>query len=153
MSTHKMSTTVSLVCYFLILACYMLGWTLMYRTGGLNQQTLFGLWIGVIVATIILNIAGNIIASIVLSIIHAVRTGSSEPERFVEDERDKLIALKGTQASYAVFSIGVFLSMLTFALGQPPLVMFSLIILFSIVAATVGEAWQLYLYQRELQYA
>jgi uncharacterized membrane protein len=131
----------------------MLGWTLMYRTGGLNPQTLFGLWIGVIVATIILNIAGNIIASIVLSIIHAIRTGSNEPERFVEDERDKLIALKGTQASYTVFSIGVFLSMLTFALGQPPLVMFSLIILFSIVAATVGEAWQLYLYQRELQYA
>ena len=98
----------------------------------MNSAEVFRLWAVVIIATIILNITGNIITNIVINIVHAIKTQKDEEVRLIEDERDKLIGLKGVKVSYIAFSIGVFLSMLTFALGQPPLVMFSLIIFFSI---------------------
>jgi hypothetical protein len=42
--------------------------------------------------------------------------------------------------------------MLTFAFGQPPLVMFSLIIFFSITAEIIGDTLQLVFYRRGVQY-
>ena len=66
----------------------------------------------------------------------------------VEDERDKLIELKGEYASYAVFSIGVFIAMLSFVLGQPALMMFSLIVLFSLLAQVAGDLSQLIRYRK-----
>ena len=56
--------------------------------------------------------------------------------------------MKGDRVSYIAFSIGVFLSMLTFALGQPPLVMFSLIVFFSLLAEILGNISQLVFYHR-----
>jgi hypothetical protein len=38
--------------------------------------------------------------------------------------------------------------MLTFVLGQPPLVMFSLLIFFGLVAQVSGDVLRLYLYRR-----
>jgi hypothetical protein len=38
--------------------------------------------------------------------------------------------------------------MLTFALGQPPLVMFTLLIFFGVVAQIIGDISRLYLYRR-----
>jgi len=38
--------------------------------------------------------------------------------------------------------------MLSFAFGQPPLVMFSLLILSSILGEIIGDISQLYLYQK-----
>jgi hypothetical protein len=67
---------------------------------------------------------------------------------YVEDERDRLIDLKGNKVAYITFSIGVFLSMLIFALGQPALVMFALIIFFSITGEIVGSISQILLYRR-----
>ena len=136
----------------LVLIYYLVNWMQMYQTQDLNSATIFRLWVIVIVATIILNILGNILTNIVLAIIHAIRTQSDKEPRFVEDERDRLIGLKGTQAAYIAFSVGVFLAMLTFALGQPPLVMFSLIIFFSIIAEIISDTLQLAFYRRGVQY-
>jgi len=124
----------------------------MYQEEGLNSAVIFKLWGIVIVAGIVLNIVGNILTNIVLSIVHAIKTGTDKEPRFVEDERDKLIDLKGTKASYITFSIGVFLAMLSFVFGQPPLVMFSLIIFFSLTAEIIGDISQLYLYRRGVRY-
>ena len=124
----------------------------MYQEEGLNSAVIFKLWAIVIIAGIVLNIVGNILTNIVLSIVHAIKTQSDKPGRFVEDERDKLIGLKGVQVSYIVFSIGVFLSMLSFAFGQPPLVMFSLIIFFSLIGEIIGDLSQLYLYRSGVRY-
>ena len=74
--------------------------------------------------------------------------GGKEEERFIEDERDKLIGLKGVRVSYVTFSIGVLIAMLSFVFGQPPLVMFSAIIFFSIVAEIAGDISQIFLYHR-----
>jgi uncharacterized membrane protein len=100
------------------------------------------------VAIIVVNIVGNILTHILLSIVHSIKTGSEQVEKYIEDERDDLIGLKGSKVSYIAFSIGVLISMLTFAFGQPPLVMFSLLILSSIVAEIIGDISQLYLYRK-----
>lgn len=148
MSNRRNEITVSLVCTLAVLAYYLVNISKMLQGGGLNSAEVFRLWAVVIIATIILNIAGNIITHIVINIAHAMRTQKDVEVRMLEDERDKLIGLKGDRVSYIVFSIGVFLSMLTFALGQPPLVMFSLIVLSSLMAEILGDLSQFFFYSR-----
>jgi hypothetical protein len=148
MSTKKNEITVTLVCSLFILAYYLVNIFQMLQGGGLNSEEVFRLWVVVIIANIVLTIAGFIISYIVINIVHAIKTQKEEEVRMLEDERDRLIGLKGDRVSYIAFSIGVFLSMLTFALGQPPLVMFSLIIFFSLLAEILGNISQLVFYHR-----
>jgi hypothetical protein len=96
--------------------------------------------IGTIVATILTHIAGGIV--------HKVRTNEDPHIEDIQDERDQIIDLKGTRVAYTFSSIGVALSMLTFVFGQPPLVMFSLLIFFGILAQVVADIWRLTLYRR-----
>lgn len=148
MSNRKNEITVSLVSTLAVLAYYLVNIFQMLQGGGLNSAEVFRLWVVVIIATIILNIAGNIITNIVLNIVHAIKTQTDKEVRMLEDERDKLIGLKGDRVSYIAFSIGVFLSMLTFALGQPPLVMFGLIVFSSLMAEILGDLSQFFYYRR-----
>ena len=148
MSYQEKNITVSLVSQMMILSFYLANWFQMYQEEGLNSAKIFVLWGAVIMVAIIVNIAGSILTNIVLSIVHAIKTKGNEEERFIADERDKLIELKGIKVSYITFFIGVLLAMLTFVFGQPPLVMFSLLILFSFVAEIIGDISQIYLYRR-----
>jgi hypothetical protein len=148
MSNKQNQITVSLVSTLVVLAYYLVNIVQMIQGGGLNSAEVFRLWAMVIIATIILNIAGNIITNIVINIVHAIKTQKEEEVRLIEDERDKLIGLKGDRVSYIAFSIGVFLSMLTFALGQPPLVMFSLIVFSTMMAEIIGDLSQFRFYHR-----
>jgi hypothetical protein len=148
MSNKQNAITVSLVSTLVVLVYYLVNIFQMIQGAGLNSAEVFRLWAVVIIATIILNIAGNIITNIVINIVHAIKTQKEEEVRLIEDERDKLIGLKGDRVSYIAFSIGVFLSMLTFALGQPPLVMFSLIIFFTMMAEILGDISQFHFYLR-----
>ena len=148
MSYQEKNITVSFVSHLLIVAYYLVNLFQMFQEGGLVSTRLFILWAIVIIAAIIVNIIGGILTNIVLSIVHAMKTRSAEKERFMADERDRSIELKGVKASYITFSIGVLLSMLTFVFGQPPLVMFSLLVFFSIAAELIGDISQLYFYRR-----
>ncbi len=148
MSYQEKNITVTLTSYVFILGYFLVNFFQMYQTEGLNRSRIFGLWVIVILAGILVNILGSILTNIILSIVHAIRTRSDKPENFIEDERDKLIGLKGTQASYVTFSIGVLIAMLTFVFNQPALIMFSVIIVFSFVAEIVGDLWQIGLYRR-----
>lgn len=148
MSYQEKNITVSLMVYILILGYYLANLLPMYRGDGLVATRVFNLWAIVIVVTILANIFATILSNIVLNIIHAIRTGSAEGERFIADERDKLIELRGVKATYIAYSIGVLLAMLTFVFGQPPLVMFSLIVVFGVVAEIIGEIAQIILYRR-----
>jgi hypothetical protein len=148
MSYQEKNITVSLVSHILILGYYVVNLLQMYQGGGLNSTEVFSLCAIVIAATIIANIIGNILTHILLSIVHAIKTQTDKPERFIADERDKLIELKGVNVSYITFSVGVLLALLTYVFGQPPLVMFSLIIFFSITAEITGDISQIYLYRR-----
>lgn len=148
MSYQEKNITVSLVSHLLIASYYLANLFQMQQAGGLVSTKVFSLWAIVIAATIIATILGSILTNILLSIVHAIRTRSDQEERFIEDERDQLISLKGSKVSYIAFSIGVLIAMLSFAFGQPPLVMFSLLILSSIVSEIIGDLSQLYLYRK-----
>ncbi len=148
MSYQEKNITVELTSYVLILGFYLVSWLQMYQTEGLIPAKIFSLWIIVIVVTILVNIVASILTNIVLTIVQAIKTKTKPDERFIADERDKMIGLKGMRNSYITFSVGVFLSMLTFVLGQPPLVMFSLIVFSAILAEIIGDFSQLYFYRR-----
>jgi uncharacterized membrane protein (UPF0136 family) len=148
MSYQEKNITVSLVSHLLIGVYYLSQLLQMQQAGGLVAARVFSLWAVVIVGVIVVNIVGNILTHILLSIVHAIKTRSEHVEKSIEDERDKLIGLKGSKVSYIAFSIGVLIAMLSFAFGQPPLVMFSLLILSSIVAEIIGDVSQLYLYRK-----
>ena len=148
MSYQEKNITVSLVSHLLIVGYYLVNIFQMLQEGGLVSTRLFSLWAIVIVAGIIANIIASILTHIVFGIIHAIKTKTDKEEPDIADERDKLIELKGLKASYITFSIGVLLAMLTFVFGQPPLVMFSVIIFFSIAAEIIGDISQIYLYRR-----
>jgi hypothetical protein len=148
MSYEEKNITVSLVSHLLIVGYYLVNVFQMFRVGELVSSKLFGLWTIVILATIIVNIIASILTNIVLTIVEAIKAQKYEEPRFIADERDKLIGLKGIRASYITFSVGVLVSVLVFAFGQPPLLMIALIIFFAIAAEIVGDISQIYLYRR-----
>jgi len=148
MSYQEKNIAVYLASQLLILIYYLFSLFQMQQSGGLVSTKVFSLWAIVIVASIIVNIISSILTNILLSIVHAIKTRSEQVEKFIEDERDQLIGLKGNKISYIAFSIGVLVSMLAFAFGQPPLVMFCLLIASSLLAEIIGDLWQLYLYRK-----
>ena len=149
MSFQEKNITVSLVNFTLILGFYLIRLFQMIQGGSFNSTNIFRLWGIIIAIAVVVTIFATILTHIVSAIIHAVKTGEEKSEiEDIEDERDQLIDLRGTKVSYFVSSIGGFLSMLTFVLGQPALVMFSLFILSGVVAQIIGDISRLYLYRR-----
>lgn len=149
MSFQEKNITVSLVNFILILGLYLIRVFQMIQNGSFNSTNVFRLWGFVIALAVVVTIFATILTHIVSAIIHAIKTGEEKPDiEDIADERDKLIDLRGTKVTYFVTSIGGFLSMLTFVLGQSPLVMFTLLIFFGVVAQIIGDVLRLYLYRR-----
>jgi hypothetical protein len=148
MSYQEKNVTVSLVTHLLIVGYFLFNLYQMVQAGGLIANRVFVLWAVVIIATILANIIGSILTNILLAILHAIRTRGETEERFIEDERDQLIGLKGMKVSYIAFSLGTLAAMLTFVFGHPPLVMFSILVFASIAAQIIGDVSQLYLYRK-----
>ena len=149
MSFQEKNITVSLVNFTLILGFYLIRVFQMIQGGSFNPTNVFRLWGIVIVLAVVVTIFATILTHIVSAIIEAIRTGQEDPKiEDFEDERDKLIDLRGTKVTYFVSSIGVLFAMLTFVFGQPPLVMFTLLIFFGVVAQIIGDISRLYLYRR-----
>lgn len=149
MTMQQRNTVVSLMIFSLILIGFCLRVLQMLLAQTFVAANVFWLWAIVAVAAIVATILGTIIANIVFAIVYAIRT-KQEPEEseWLEDERDKLIQLKGTRVSYLVSSIGVLIAMLSFVLSQPPLVMFTLLIASGLVAQIVGDVYRLLRYRR-----
>jgi hypothetical protein len=148
MSFQEKNFTVSLVNFTLILGVYLFRVFQMVLGGSFNSTNVFRLWGIVIVLAILVTIFATILTHIVSAIIQAIKTKKEPDIEDIADERDQLIDLRGTKVTYFASSIGVFLSMLTFAFGQPPLVMFTLLIFFGVVAQIIGDISRLYLYRR-----
>ena len=149
MSFQQKNITVSLVNFSLILGFYLFRVFQMVQGGSFTSTNVFRLWGIVIALAIGVTIFATILTHILSAIIEAIRTGEENPKiEDFEDERDRLIDLRGTKVTYFVSSIGVFLAMLTFVLGQPPLVMFTLLIFFGVVAQILGDISRLVLYRR-----
>ena len=149
MSFQEKNFTASLVTFTLILGYYLTRLSQLVQGGNFNSTSVFRLWGFVIGFAIIGTILITIFTHIISAITQAIQTGKEDSKiEDTQDERDKLIDLRGTKVTYTVSSSGVFLAMLTFAFGQPPLVMFSLLIFFGVSAQIVGDITRLTLYQR-----
>jgi hypothetical protein len=149
MSFQQKNITVSLVNFSLILVFYLIRVLQMILSESFNSTNLFRLWGIIIGLAVVVTIIGTILTHIISAIIQAIKTGKEDPKvEDIQDERDQIIDLKGTRITYTVSSLGVFLSMLTFVFGQPPLVMFSLLIFFGVVAQVVGDISRLVLYRK-----
>jgi hypothetical protein len=148
MSYTEKNITVSLANFTLILGFYLFRIFQMIRSESFNPANVFRLWGIVIVLAIVVTIFATILTHIVSAIIQAIITQGEPDIESIQDERDQLIDLRGTKVTYFVSSIGSLAAMLTFVMGQPPLVMFSLLILFGIAAQIIGDVSRLYLYRR-----
>lgn len=149
MSFQQKNITVSLVNFILISGFYLFRVIQMILSDSFTSENIFRLWGIIIVLAIVVTIIGTILTQIVSAIIEAVKTGKENPRvEDIQDERDELIDLKGTRITYTVSSIGVFLAMLTFVFGQPPLVMFTLLIFSGVFAQVIGDISRLVLYRR-----
>ena len=149
MTFQEKNITVSLVNFTLMLGFFLIRLFQLIQNETFTAPNVFRLWVIVIVLSIVITIAATILTHIVSAIIQVIKTGEKEPDiEDIADERDKFIDLKGTKITYTVSSIGVFLAMLTFTFEQPPLVMFTLLIFFGIVAQIIGDISRLILYRR-----
>ena len=149
MSFQEKNFTASLVTFTLILGYYLIRLLQLVQSGNFNSTSVVRLWGFVIGFAIIGTILITIFTHIISAITQAIQTGKEDPKiEDTQDERDKLIDLRGTKVTYTVSSSGVFLAMLTFAFGQPPLVMFSLLIFFGVFAQIMGDISRLILYRR-----
>ena len=150
MSYQEKNITVSLVSHLFILAYYLVNLFPIIQSGEWIASKLYGLWAIVIGVNILVTIIGSIMTNILLTIVEAIRSQKYEDPRFITDERDHLIELKGIRVSYVTFSVGVLVSVFAFIFGQPPLMMISLIFVFSILAEIIGDIAQITLYRRGL---
>jgi len=148
MSFQERNISASLVIFSLILGFYLVRVFQMIQSESFNLTNMVRLWGIVIVLGIVATIIGTILTHIGSGIIQAIKTGEEPVIEDIQDERDRLIDLRGTKVTYVVYSLGVFLSMLTFALGQSPLVMFSLLILTGLAAQVIGDISRLVRYRR-----
>jgi hypothetical protein len=148
MSFQEKNIAVSLVNFSLILSFYLFRLWQLIGSDRFEPNQIFRLWVIIIVAAIVVTIVAIILTQIGAGIIEAIKTKTVPVIEDITDERDKLIDLKGTKTTYTLSSIGTFLAMLTFALGQPPLVMFTLLILVGLLAQIVGDIVRLYFYRR-----
>jgi hypothetical protein len=149
MSFQEKNISVSLVSFTLILGYYLIRVFQLLQRENFNSTHVFRLWGIIIALAVVITIVATILTHVGSAIVEAIKTGEKEPEieDFV-DERDKLIDLRGTKVTYFVSSIGSLLAMLTFVLGQAPLVMFTLLIFFGVVAQILGDISRLVLYRR-----
>ena len=148
MSYQEKNITVSLVNFTLILGFYLIRVLQMIQGGSFNSTNVFRLWGIIIVLAVVVTILATILTHIVSGIIDAIITKQEPDIKDIQDERDTTIDLRGTKITYFVSSIGGFLSMLTFVLGQSPLIMFTLLVFFGVLAQIIGDISRLYLYRR-----
>lgn len=118
-----------------------------YQAGSFNPSEVLIFWGRAILILAGVIIIFQILTQIVLAIINTIVTREEEDPSF-EDERDKLIELKGRRVSANVFAIGFLLAMASLAIGQSPTVMFVTLMAFMIGSDIVDYLYKLYLYRR-----
>lgn len=146
MSFQEKKNIVSLVTTLLIFSVYSMYVFQKYQEGSFHTTNEFSFWGAFILVLIPVSIVAKIIIHIIFSIINTIATNEKEP--LITDELDQLIALKSTRNSHYVFIIGFLLSMIPLAMGQPPYLMFIILISSGLLSEVVGIVTQLYLYRK-----
>ena len=151
MTPRQRTAVVTLVSFTLILVAYVIILAPYVLSGELTTAPLKKLWVTVIFGSAIVVIAGIIITQTIASATLAVTEGkeAAEAEAYqADDERDRLIDLKGKSTAYLFLSIGMTTAMLTYLFDYPPAVMFSLLIFFGLLGEIAGDVRRLLLYRK-----
>lgn len=106
----------------------------------------FGKWGVLFLIFIGVSVVARIIIQIIFHIINAIVT--REEKTPVQDERDKLVRLKGIRNSYYVFTGGFVLSVMGLALGMPVHWIFIAFVGFGLIAEIVDNGSQIYYYRK-----
>jgi hypothetical protein len=105
----------------------------------------FSFWAAAILILIPVHVAFKVLIHVLFVVVNVAATREAEP-RFT-DELDKLVGLKALRNFCLVFMTGFLLAMGTAALGQPPSVMFLVLLLTASVAGVILEASEFYFYR------
>jgi len=92
------------------------------------------------------SIVARIVIQIIFHIINAIVT--REEKTPVEDERDRLVKLKGTRNAYYAFTSGFVLSVMGLALGMPVYWIFIAFVTFGLIAEIIDNGSQIYYYRK-----
>lgn len=149
MSFKEKNIVVSLLNFTLILLFYCIRLLQMKQNETFNQENVFPLFGIIIFLAVAVTVLAIMLTHLLPIIVKYIRTGEKQ-SRFddLEDERDKMIDLRGTHITYTVSSLGSFIAMLSYVYGQAPLVMFALFIFFGVLAQIIGDISRLLLYRR-----
>ncbi len=148
MTSQQKNVTVTLVSFSALLFIFITRVARLVRTDNFNESSVIRLWVFVVVFAIVVTVIGIILTYIASAVYQAATTGEDEIEfDDIVDERDQLIDLKGTKTTYTISSIGSFLAIMAFALGQSALVMITLLLFFGLIGQIAGDANRLRLYQ------
>lgn len=149
MSFKEKNILVTLTSFSLIFVFFNTRIFQLLQNDSFTQAKVFQVWGVVIVCSILVTILAMILTHGTIAAFQAIRTKDANYKYDdSEDERDKLIDLKGTNITYTISSLGGFVAMLSFVLGQQPLVMFSLFVFFGVLAQIIGDIARLMLYRK-----
>ena len=146
MSAQERRALVSLLTTLLLAVVFLVYALPRYPTGNPYSAEVFHFWGLVVVIFIPVSIAVNIAVSIIFNIVYTMAT--QEKVSSVADERDKLIELSALRYALYVFAAGFFLAMGALVIGQPPSIMFIVLMCSGYGSGLVGNISQLYLYRK-----
>lgn len=147
MSHQEKSTVVSLISALIVFMLYSLYALTMYQDGSFNGPEASILVGKSAFLMIVVGIGVKIVVHILFSVIHAIVT--QEKEQPVNDERDKLIELKGMQIAFIAFSFSFLALVGTLALDMlSPHMVILLTILGLYLASILADSIKIFLYRR-----
>ncbi len=146
MSLQERRVIVILVSTIVITLAYSAYMIQRYPEGNAYSPEVFRFWGAFFLIFIAVSIVARIIIYIVFSIVNAIATREENPP--ILDERDKLIEVKSTQRSLAVFVLGFVLAMGSLVVDQPPAVMFIILICAGVASEIISGVSQFYFYRR-----
>ncbi|MDX2140687.1 MAG: hypothetical protein SF123_21570 [Chloroflexota bacterium] len=146
MSYQERRALVSLISSIAIPAVYTAIMLQRYPDAEPYAPEIFHYWGSFFLLLVAVSIIARIIIAIVFSILSTIATREGEPK--IMDERDRLIELQANRNTSYIFGVGVMLAMGVLVIGQPPAVMFLLLVGAGVVSDIAGEVSQFFIYRR-----
>lgn len=145
MSYHERRAVISALSAALIPMGYAAYAAQRYPVASPYDPAIFQFWGAFFLILIVVTIVGRIAVMIVFGIVNGIFTRETDP---ITDERDTLIELRAGRLSQYLFGVGACVGMAALVLGQPPAVMFALLVCAGVGSDLTSELAQFFLYRR-----
>lgn len=117
-----------------------------YQDGSLDTSTIASSWGRIVLTAIAVTVVLSILTALIFTIVEAIKT--RDEDLITEDERDKIIEQESTRILSNVSGAGFVLAMILLAVGQPILLVFSVIVYSFFIGGVIGWLVQLFRYRR-----